>query len=466
MSENPRLLSRVEMNRIVQRVMSGVTDPTTGTKVEITGWWNAELQWARNRVSLSGDRRDITITVDRFIAGNWGRTTTNQLDDVSLEATVRTAERAAKIFPRNEIPQMPLEAPVLPSPAVKIWSDATANITNEQRANIAKQLTSMSEDRGFLSAGYLEMRAGEVASFDSELQRPSEMSYQTFTQAQCSATVRHPQGAGSGWAGLSSYDWSSIDGFSLVERAVEKCEASLNAVRIEPGRYTTILEPQASAAMCDMVAGSFERERAESGQGPWFLGGDPSLGINKTKLGLKVVDERISFSHDPQHPELGVLTQPGLAPIEWIKDGVLNTLSYDRKYALAMLEENTGRLGRPSYTVKGENTSMEEMIATTKRGLIVTRFWGIRGLDPVSLLCTGVTRDGLWLVENGKITKAVRNFRFTESPLFVLNQVVQIGPAVRVFRPVTNPYNAYLTPAVVPALKVNDFSFTSTIDAV
>ncbi len=455
------------MHRIVQRVTSFVKDPESKTSVVIEGWWNTELQWARNRVSLSGDRRDVVITVGRTAVGRRGEVKTNQLDDVSLEAAVRAAERAAKIMPSHAIPQIALKAPTLPSPTVKIWSDATANVTTEQRATLAKQLTTMSEDNGFLSAGYLEMRASEIASFDSASQRPDDMSYQAYTQAQCSATVRHPKGVGSGWAGLSSYDWSSIDGFALVQRAVDKCQASLNPVGIEPGRYTTILEPQAAATMCDVVAYSMQAREIEEGPyKTWYLETDGSLGIHKSKLGLKVVDERISFTHNPEHPELGVIPEPGLAPIEWIKNGVLNTLSYGRDYALTYLVENTGQLFRPSYAVSGGDTSMEEMIATTKRGLIVTRFWGLQVLDEMSRLCTGVTRDGLWLVENGKITKAVKNFRFTESPLFMLNQVVQIGPAVRVFRPVESPYRSQLTPAIVPALKVNDFSFTSTIDAV
>ncbi len=455
------------MNRIVQRVMSFVKDPSSNTDVAIDGWWNTELQWARNRVSLSCDRRDVVVTVGRTSAGRRGEVKTNQLDDVSLEAAVRAAEREAKTFPTHKVEQFPLDVPILPSPTVKIWSDATATVTNEQRANIAKQLTTVSEDHGFLSAGYLEMRIGETASFDSRSQRPDDMRYQAHTQAQCSATVRHPKGVGSGWAGLSSYDWSSIDGMALVQRAVDKCQASLNPVGIEPGRYTTILEPQAASVMCDVVAYSMQsRQMNEGPSRTWFLESDRALNISKSKLGLKVVDERISFTHNPEHPELGVIPEPGLAPIEWIKNGVLNTLSYDRNYALRYLVENNGQLFRESYMVNGENTSMDEMIATTKRGLIVTRFWGLNILDDVSLLCTGVTRDGLWLVENGKITKAVKNFRFTESPLFMLNQVVQIGPAVRVFRPVPDPYRARLTPAIVPALKVNDFSFTSTIDAV
>lgn len=465
MSENPRLLSQATMQRIVDRVMNSVPKPATKTTVLIEGWWNAELQWARNKVSLASDRRDLWVTVTRVVGGNSGMIKTNQYDDVSLEAAVRAAERAAVISPRHEIPRMRLEAPTFPSPVVKVWSDATATITIDQRAQVAKQLTQMSEPHGFLSAGYMEMRAAEATSFDTET--PGPLQYQAYTQSQCSATVRHPKGVGSGWAGLSSYDWSSIDGAVLVTRAVEKCQASLNPVGIEPGRYTAILEPAAVVAMTDIVMNSMrDRTLAEGPGSPWTLEYDQSLNTWRSKLGLKVMDERLSITHDPQHPELGVLTEPGLAPISFITNGVLNSLPYNRLYALALLGKNTGNLYRPSYTMTGGDTPMEEMISSTKRGVLVTRFWGIGVLIPDSLLCTGVTRDGLWLIENGKISKAVKNFRFTESPLFMLNQVVQIGQAERVFHPNANPYIAALTPAIVPALKVNDFSFTSTIDAV
>ena len=112
-------------------------------------------------------------------------------------------------------------------------------------------------------------------------------------------------------------------------------------------------------------------------------------------------------------------------------------------------------------SVTGETASVEEMVATTKRGVLVTRFWDVGPLPPLdvrSVLLTGYTRDGLWLVEDGKISKAVKNFRFTESPLFVLNNVEQIGVPKRIFNPGC--------PVVVPALKVRDFSFTSLSDAV
>jgi predicted Zn-dependent protease len=132
------------------------------------------------------------------------------------------------------------------------------------------------------------------------------------------------------------------------------------------------------------------------------------------------------------------------------------------------LNENASSRDMIGYRMSGGKTSVEEMIATTRRGLLVTRFSNIRTLDGTSLVSTGLTRDGLWLIENGKITKPVKNFRFTESPLFMLNSIEQLGEAVPVFRPVEDPYERDypLTPAIVPAIKSRDFSFTSTIDAI
>jgi predicted Zn-dependent protease len=183
-----------------------------------------------------------------------------------------------------------------------------------------------------------------------------------------------------------------------------------------------------------------------------------------------VVDERITLSHDPTDPALGVIpfTMGGepYDPVTWIEHGVLKTLADDRKYALETRNDNLGRPNSGAFRMSGGPTSIEEMIATTKRGLLVTRFSNTRVLDINSLLATGLTRDGLWLIENGKISKAVKNFRFVESPLFVLNSIEQLGAPVPVFSPVRNPYIPNVTPAIVPPLKARDFSFTSPIDAI
>jgi predicted Zn-dependent protease len=145
-------------------------------------------------------------------------------------------------------------------------------------------------------------------------------------------------------------------------------------------------------------------------------------------------------------------------PVVWFERGVLKELAYDRRYAIRELGLNRGLLTNGAFRMTGGTISIDEMIQTTSRGLLVTRFSGVEVIDGKSVLCTGYTRDGLWLVENGKISKAVKNFRFTESPLFVFNQVEQLGVPQRVLHPAA--------PVVVPPAKVRDFSFTALSDSV
>jgi hypothetical protein len=217
-----------------------------------------------------------------------------------------------------------------------------------------------------------------------------------------------------------------------------------------------------------IIETSMYREIPELGQGPWVLGPDDVLGLWRSKLGLKVLDERITISHDPADPLLGIFPEPWMEPVTWFDKGVLTNLAFQRDYALEKLNVNSARRALTGYRMSGGPTSVEEMISTTTRGLLVSHFSNISVLDGKSLLSTGLTRDGLWLIEHGKISKAVKNLRFTESPLFVLNSVDQLGEPVPVFRPVKNPYETErpLMPAIVPPVKSRDFSFTSTIDAI
>ena len=465
-----RILSAQDCETIAKRVFAFASGPGE-TSVDLTSWWNGELRWARNRTMLASDRRDIRVEIWRDVGNGRGNVSTNQLDDVSLEAAVHAAERSAVLAPiiRRPTPtQPPLPNPDRPKTA--IWSDATYAVTPEARGEAARALIAPAEARGMQSAGYLEMRAGSRARLSSmrmgTIPAPWDIPYAAWTQAQCSMTVRDKEGTGSGWAGLSSYDWARIDAPALAARALEKCVASRHPVTLEPGRYTVILEPQAVCDMIEILARAMAREGAESGMGPWVLAHDDVLGLWRSKLGLKVLDERITITHDPADPQLGIFPEPWLEPVTWFDKGVLTNLVFDRGYALGQLNVNAPRRGLTGYRMSGGQTSVEEMISTTTRGLLVSHFSGIRVLDSASLLSTGLTRDGLWLIEHGQISKAVKNFRFTESPLFVLNSIEQMGVPVPVFRPVKNPYETGLTPAIVPPIKSRDFSFTSTIDAI
>jgi len=488
--EDSRILSEAECKQILERAHA-MAQGGGDTAVHIKSWWQGELRWARNRASLSSDRRNIEVTVFRKTDyGTIGEVTTNQLDDAALEEAVRAAERASRmeIGPGGErkgfYPKIP--AYTRP-PSARIWSEATVGLDTEVRAEVARRMIAPAEAEGFYSAGYLEVRAAATASYTTAFRDLrtgehglDEQPYIQWTQAQCSTTVRDASGMGSGWAGLSSYDWdrigSEID--VLAARAVQKCKASRNPVALEPGRYTVILEPQAVADLIESLVtrlgapGHRGRESAENPlmEHPFQLGYDNATGLMLSKMGLKVVDERITISHDPMDPRLGLLMshleRPG--PVTWIENGVLKRLGHNFNTGIKALDGINGLhqlRGGTGYRMSGGDTSMEEMIRTTRRGLLVTRFSNIRTLDENSLLSTGLTRDGLWLIENGEITKAVKNFRFTESPIFMLNNVEQIGEAVPVFRP-TKEEGGELTPAIVPPIKARDFSFTSLVDAV
>jgi predicted Zn-dependent protease len=473
-----RILTKEQCESIATRIFAFAKGGGE-TQVQIGSWTRGELRWARNRASLASDRRDVTIEIHRLVPGiGGGKAITNQLDDESLEAAVRAAERLASashqpVRPRPGFPPLPAGE----WPKAAIWSDSTYNVSPDTRGELVRTLIDPAEAKGYLSAGYIETHAGTSMRVSSE--RPTgpytvvDVPYTKWTQAQCSMTVRDQKGAGSGWAGLSSCDWQSIDAVGLGARALQKCDASRNPVALEPGRYTVILEPQAVADLMQIIAASLDRSVAESGQGPWTLAQDDAVRIAgnpiwRTKLGLKVIDERITIDHDPADPRLGILPQLSMEPVTFFEKGVLKNLEYTREYALAYLGRNAPRRGMWGYRMSGGTTSIDEMIATTQRGLLVTRFTDIRALDGNTLLSTGLTRDGLWLIEHGKISKAVKNLRFTESPLFVLNSIDQLGVPVPVFRPVRNAYEQAvpLTPAIVPPLKSRDFSFTSTIDAI
>ena len=477
LADDARILSRAECDALYQRIVAFARGGGE-TNVRISSWWQGELRWARNRVSVGSDRRDVRVIIGRTIPnGAGGGATSNQLDDASLEAAVRAAERVSKLG--SQMGNGSGDYPTLPEytrPASTVWSDATYGLTTERRGEIARTMIAPAEAKGMLSAGYLEVRAASRAVIDAahpELRAGGaalwEDPYIAWTQAQCSTTVRDQTGTGSGWAGLSAFDWAKIDPAALGARALEKCLASQHPVSLEPGRYTVILEPQAVADLVEILVGTLShREDPEDGvPSPWRLAPDEATGLWRSKLGLKVVDERITISHDTADPALGIVAavteRPG--PVTWIDHGVLTNLGHFLTTAIRGLPGRYSLRGPTGYRMSGGETTIEEMIRTTKRGLLVTRFSNIRPLDGESLLATGLTRDGLWLIENGKISKAVKNFRFTESPLFVLNSLEQLGPAVPIFRPTLDEGGA-LTPAIVPALKARDFSFTSTIDAI
>jgi predicted Zn-dependent protease len=450
-----RFLSREECLTLAKKVTGfAVGGGHTNTYIESS--WTGNVRWARNQISTCGDVRNNEIGVARVIRGASNVVVTNQIDPTSLEGAVRKAERLLLQSPEH--PEAELYAPYMePFQEPKLWFDRTYQLQAEERAAAMRTLVKPAQDAGMLSAGYIQVSAYGRATMDGR----EQTLYYPFTQAQYSVTVRDPKGMGSGWAGVDWNDWGRIDAEQLSAIALDKCLRSRNPVAVEPGRYTVVLEPQATCGLVApmLSAQAMDRKAAENWPPPTPYSAHER---EYSKIGEQLLDERITITADPMDPDLGFppysMWGEVYHPATWFENGVLTNLAYDRSYAIGQLGKNAGLPMNGAFKMSGGTTSVEEMIATTKRGVLVTRFSNIEMVDFESLLLTGVTRDGLWLIENGKVSKPIKNFRFTESPLFALNNLLQLGPPQRVFRPGQ--------PTVVPPLKVQDFSFTSMADAI
>jgi predicted Zn-dependent protease len=242
-------------------------------------------------------------------------------------------------------------------------------------------------------------------------------------------------------------------------RAIQKAEASRNPRAVEPGEWTVILEPTAVANLVGLLAFAMNARQADEGRSFFSKQGGGN------KIGEKFLDERISITSDPADPRVPFAPFDGEGlPAKrstWVENGVLRDLFYDRFWAQKSNRAPNSFPG--SFAVTGGNSSIEEMIRSTDRGLLVTRLWYIRPVDPRTILFTGLTRDGTFLIENGRITSAVKNLRWNESPVFLLNNIEAMSPPVRVSGDDGGEDGGGV---LVPAIKARDFTFSSLSDAV
>jgi len=419
--------------------------------VNINSGYQADVRFAANQMSTAGGVINSTVGVQSTFGKKHAAAVTNDLSDESLQRTVEESEALAKLSP-DDPEAMPALGPQTYVP-VNGYFDSTANLTPTDRARAALTALEPARKAGDLkAAGFIVVNAGANAIGNGK----GLFAYNRSTTANYTLTVRTDDGTGSGWSGAEHPDWKQIDFPGLAAHAIERARLSRNPVAIEPGRYTVILEPQAVGDLVQLMGFALAARSADEGRSAFSKQGGGN------KIGEQIVDKRVTIFSDPQDPQL--LAQPydgqGL-PITrqvWIENGVLKQLFYSRFWAQKQGKQPTGF--PTSIKLEGGTTSMEDMIKSTPRGILVTRLWYLRQVDPRTILFTGLTRDGTFLIENGKISKAVKNFRFNESPLFLLNNIEALGPAVRIGGTEAGG------PIVMPAVKAKDFNFTSLSDAV
>lgn len=447
----PAHLGRAQAEALCKRVLGFST--ADEMRVNVSSGSTANTRFAVNQISTAGDNTNVSITVRAVFGKKAGSATTNRVDDESLRAVVKRAESLARLAP-DDPEMLPELGPQTYAPAGG-YDASTAALSPADRAAAVRAITDRAATAGLVSTGYLEANGGSQAVATSR----GLFAWSESTAAALTTTVRTPDGTGSGWAGATSHDWSRIDPAALGARAIEKAERSRNPVAVEPGRYTVILEPTAVGNLVQLIAGAAQARAADEGRSFFSKPG------GGTKIGQKVVDERVTLLSDPLDTEAYGSTFGGdglpARKITWIQNGVVQNLAYDRWWAQQKGAEPSAFPG--SLRMLGGSATLDEMIASTERGLLVTRLWYIRPVDPRTILYTGLTRDGTFLIENGRITRAVKNLRWNESPIFMLNNVEMMGAPVRVSASESGgPGQA----VVVPPLKVRDFTFTSLSDAV
>ena len=446
-----RYLSREESEALAKRVLGFAT--ADETRVTITSGGRGNTRFAVNQISTAGDNYNATVTVRSTFGKRSGAVSTNRLDDASLRRVVQTAEQLARLAPED--PEAMPELGAQQYAPSRAWSDATAALDPAGRAAAVRAVTEPARGAGLVSTGYLESQAGSQAVATSR----GLFAYGQQTGAVLTTTVRTEDGTGSGWAGAVHNDWSRVAPAELAARAIEKARRSVNPVAVEPGRYTVVLEPTAVGNLVQLIGGALSARNADEGRSFFSKAG------GGTKIGQKVIDERVTIVSDPHAAEAPTNTFTGeVLPVErvtWIENGVVKNLAYDRYWAQRQSARPTPLGG--SLVMSGGEASLDEMIASTQRGLLVTRFWYIRPVDPRTILYTGLTRDGTFLIENGRVTRAVKNLRFNESPIFMLNNIEAMGRPMRVS---ASEAGGVGQGVIVPPLKVRDFNFTSLSDAV
>ena len=416
----------------------------------LDGRIGGNIRYARNTVSTAGESSDLTLAVQSTFGKRVGVATINEFDDASLEKVVRRSEELAKLAPENP-EHMPNFGKQTYEKSSTYFAN-TAKVTPEDRAQAAEDSIKPSKANDLVSSGFLEEEVTCTAIMNSS----GLFAYNTGTNVDFSVTIRTKDGKGSGWATRNYSDVSLLDTKEASNIAIQKSKGSVDAKEMEPGKYTVILEPAASVGLLGRLAGAFDQRQADEGRS--FLSNKVEEGKEgpKNKLGQKMFDERVHLYSDPNHPIAPTAPFAGNGfprnKVDWIKDGVVKNIPNTPYWAKHTGAEYVPRGG--SFIMAGGDESLEDMIKNTRRGILVTRLWYIRALDPQTLLQTGLTRDGTFYIENGKIKYPIKNFRFNESPIVMLNNIEALGKPERI------------DGNMVPPMKIRDFTFSSLSDAV
>jgi predicted Zn-dependent protease len=444
--------TREQAKALTDRVLS--FSKAESTTVVLTGGDRANVRFARNTATTAGASSGYSLAITAAFGKRAGTVTTAEFDDAALQRALRSAEEIARVSPENPEAMPPL-GPQTYAP-VTAYFDDVAGATPDWRAASVATAIELSRKREVVSAGFVETQASIQAIATSK----GLFAFDRFTAADYNLTARTADGTGSGWASKSFNELRRIDPASLAATAIDKAALSKNPTAIEPGKYTVVLEPAAVADLLAFMLFSGAARQADEGRSFYSKKGGGN------RIGETIVGEQVMISSDPAHPLAPTVSfdNEGL-PLQrhvWVDKGVLKDLFYSRFWAEKMGKAPTA--GPSNLIMDGGRLTLNDLIAGTQRGVLVTRFWYIRPLDPQTILLTGLTRDGLFLIEQGKVTRPLKNMRWNESPIIAFNNIDALTASERVVS--GEGIGGGGLSIVCPAARIREFTFSSASDAV
>ena len=439
------LLSDSEMRRIAEKIFK--LSDADETEVEIGVVTDALTRFANNTIHQNVAEQVLNVSVRTVLDGRTARATTNKTDEESLRRVVAASAALARSQPR--IPDL-LSMPGLQKyTKVARYFENTAHATPADRARAVARVANMTEKNKQTAAGIFTTGVTQSAIVNTNGLFASHRQ----TRAEFSITILESDS--SGWAKSNSPDLSKIDPMALAKGASEKSAASRKPGEAAPGKWTVILEP---AAVLDLVGFLFYDFAGTSVA-------DQRSCFNK-RMGKRVMGENITLHDDVFHPLQSGAPYDGEGiprqRVLLVDKGVPSNLVYARATAKKMKAKPTGHgFSLPNdygeapmnLVFAGGDSSVDEMVRSTERGVLVTRLWYIREVDPYEKVLTGMTRDGTFLVQDGRVTSGIRNFRFNQGMLEMLSNVELLGAAVRAA-------GEESFEMVVPPMKVRDFHFS------
>ncbi|GLE51789.1 TldD/PmbA family protein [Mycobacterium montefiorense] len=433
------------------------------TMVLVTDKVEATLRWAGNSMTTNGVSVSRSITVISIVRKGTsafiGTVVSAEVDPRVIPGLVAASQEAA-----GSAPEAGDAAPLLADTGVPAdWDAPVPGTGAEVFADVAGSLS-----RGFQGADRLYGFARHSVS--TTFLASSTGLRRRFTQPTGTVEINGKSGDASAWAGIGTPNFVEVPTDSLLEDLSMRLGWAERTVELPAGRYETIMPPSTVADMMIYLGWSMAGRGAQEGRTAFSAPG------GGTRVGERLTDLPLSLFSDPMAP--GLLCTPfvtassssetvsvfdngmEISQVDWIRDGVVNALAYPR--AIAAKFDAPVAVAADNLVMTGGSNDLADMIAGTERGLLLTTLWYIREVDPTTLLLTGLTRDGVYLIEDGEVTAAVNNFRFNESPLDLLRRATEAGVSEKTL---PREWGDWATRAAMPTLRIPDFHMSSVSQA-